>query len=363
MKILYLSRGYCTHDHRFLAAMRAGGHEVFYARLEGVARQVEDRPVPEGVEIVHWAGGSGVYRRAHLPRLVTSLRRVIRRIRPDLIHAGPIQDVGLVATLSGFRPRLIMSWGFDLMQDADLDGWNRRATRFVLRRADFFLSDCEATRARAVAFGLNPDRSLIFPWGVDLAHFAPAANPSHNPDEFVVFCNRSWEPRYGVDVLARAFVQALRQRPRLRLFLLGGGSQAGALRAILAPVMDRVHFGGQVPQADLPRYYHQADLFVSPSHVDGSPVSLLEAMACGLPVLVSDIPANREWVEHGVNGWLFPDGDVNALTSALIRAVDERDSLPALGRAARRTAEARADWNVNAQKLLEAYRLTVGRSA
>ena len=84
-------------------------------------------------------------------------------------------------------------------------------------------------------------------------------------------------------------------------------------------VLDRVQFGGQVSQRDLPRWYHKADLYISPSHIDGSSVSLMEALACGLPALVSDIPANREWVSEGVNGWLFPDGNADILADRFWR--------------------------------------------
>jgi len=98
-----------------------------------------------------------------------------------------------------------------------------------------------------------------------------------------------------VDVIAQAFVQAAHQRPELHLFLLGNGSQENMLRSIFLAggVIERVHFPGQVTQADLPRYYRAADLYVSASHSDGTSISLLEAMACGRPALISDIP--RHW--------------------------------------------------------------------
>ncbi len=102
-----------------------------------------------------------------------------------------------------------------------------------------------------------------------------------------------------MDVLASAFVKVAQQNENVDLMLLGGGSQGNHLRHILqiGGVLDRVTFGGQISQTDLPRWYHMADLYISPSHVDGSSVSLMEALACGLPCLVSDIPANKEWVD------------------------------------------------------------------
>jgi len=134
--------------------------------------------------------------------------------------------------------------------------------------------------------------------GVDLKHFSPeqlsvgkrtksAKGKAQNFKAEAVcfcFCNRSWEPRYGVDVLARAFAKVANQREDVSLLLLNGGSQTNVIRQILMKggVLDRVQYGGQVSQIDLPRWYHMADLFISPSHIDGSSVSLMEALACGV---------------------------------------------------------------------------------
>ena len=361
MRILYFSQSYSTHDHRFLTAIVEAGHQVFYLRLENPGRQVEDRPVPAQVEQIRWAGGRDRFRWRNLPWLVLDFKRVVRECRPDLVHAGPIQTCTFIAALSGFRPILAMSWGFDLMQDVHRNGWWEFATRYALKRADFFTSDAQVTRDKAVAHGMRADRTVVFPWGVDLKHFAPSGKPRDSAGGFTLLCNRSWEPRYGVDVLANAYARVAGQRDDVGLILLNAGSQAQEIRRILmgAGVMDRVHFGGQVSQRDMPNWYHMADLYVSPSHVDGSSVSLMEALACGLPVLVSDIPANREWVTDGKNGWLFPDGDAHALAERIEAAVRRRGELAEVGRAARRSAEERADWNRNVQALFDAYRQVV----
>ncbi len=361
MRIVYFSRSWSPHDYRFLAALAETEHKVFYLRW-GNDRISDDRLVPAAVESVRWAGQERPFRWQDLPRLLPDFRRALRRLQPDLLHAGPIQDAGLLATLSGFRPRLIMSWGFDLMEDVDRSAWMQRVTGFVLSRADFFVSDAEVTRQRALTFGLPAGRTRVFPWGVDLAHFTPRSwPPVDEAAPVTLFCNRSWYPRYGVDVLARAFVRAAREDARLHLMLLGNGPQAGKIRQILQAggVLERVTFPGYIAQAELPRYYHMADVYISPSHVDGSSVSLMEALACGLPALVSDIPANREWVREGENGWLFSDGDVAALTDKIKQAVAQRADWAQLGANARIVAENRADWRKNFQVLLAAYQQAV----
>jgi len=369
MKILYFSLGYCTHDYRFLKSISDGGHQAFFVRLEGNARQVEDRPVPPNVQQVIWKGGHEPFRWWKLPALVLDFRRLIHEIKPDLIHAGPIQTCAFIAILSGFRPVLTMSWGFDLMEDIHKSRWMEWVTRYTLKRSSFFTSDAKVTCDKAIAYGMNLEKTVVFPWGVDLEHFVPTADyrplttVDRPPSAFTLFCNRSWETRYGVDVLARAFVKLADQNENVDLILLAGGSQSGRIRGILhsGGVMDRVTFGGQVSQTDLPRWYHMADLYISPSHVDGSSVSLMEALACGLPCVVSDIPANREWILENENGWLFRDGDVDHLLEKIALAISQRERLPGIGRAGRRSAERRADWKKNAETLMNVYRTIVER--
>jgi glycosyltransferase involved in cell wall biosynthesis len=357
MRIIYFSKNYTPHDYRFLSSLSKTKNEIFFLQLEATLRQTEDRPVPANVQQIKWAGGQREFRWRDVPRLTLDLRRLTKEIKPDIIHAGPIQNCAFLVALSGFRHLLTMSWGYDLVMEADKSWWMRRVTSYTLRRSAFFTSDANVTREKAISFGMNPDRTVVFPWGIDLKHFKQKTFKRSNVRTFTLFCSRTWEPIYGVDVLARAFVKVAQANPDVNLILLGGGSQGNHIRQILMKggVMDRVHFGGQVGQRDLPRWYHMADIYISPSHVDGSSVTLMEALASGLPCLVSDIAGNREWIQDGVNGWLFRDGDVDDLAEKILLAIKKRREFKRIGELARKTAEERADWKKNFGKLLEAY--------
>ncbi len=365
-KVLYFTRDYTPHDHRFLSALADSTHQVFSLRLERRGRQLEDRPLPPAVEQILWKGGTGpVSARGYLP-LLGDLKRVLRQVQPDVIHAGPVQSAAFLAALSGFKPLVTMSWGSDMLMDADKSPLSRYLTRYTLNRTTVMVADCQAVQRKAGEYGFPEDRMVLFPWGVDLAHFLPGRAEEFRQrhgwqDAFVVLSLRTWEPLYGVDVLVRGFARAARQVPQLRLILLGGGSQAGLLRQILSEngVLEQVYFGGQIRQDHLAGYYQAADLYVSASHSDGSSVSLMEALASGLPVLVSDIPANKEWITPGQEGWLFTDGDDQAVTQGILRAFEKRSQLNGMKQAARRLAEERADWKRNFQRLLHAYELAI----
>jgi len=368
-RILYFSRDYTTHDHRFLSALAKTEHQVFYLRLEKARHAAEDRPLPPEIEIVEWAGGRAPASWRDGPRLLSSLKQVLRRIKPDLVQAGPLQRSAFLVALSGFRPLVSISWGYDLIQDASRNALWSWATRYTLKHSAAMVGDCDTIRRLAISFGMPDERIVTFPWGVDLHHFSLPEGPDRDdadyPDAirqpFTLLSTRGWEPIYGVEVIARAFVQAARQIPELRLVMLGNGSQAPMLRQIFRQggVEERVHFPGQVGQVDLPRYYRSADLYLSASHSDGTSISLLEALACGRPALVSDIPGNREWITPGVEGWLFPDGDENALAEAIEQAASDRPRLGRMGEAARRLAEQRADWNRNFPQLFSAYKMAL----
>ncbi len=366
MRILYFSRDYCPHDHRILTAIMAGGHEAHYLRLEDAGRNLESRPIPEGVQVVQWRGGTKKFHWYNIPSLVLSLKEVLIDVHPDLVHAGPIQSVGMVSVLSGFHPFVSMSWGFDLMQDAGRNIYSRWVTRNVLYRSDWLFGDCQAVLNKAGEFGYNLTRSSYFPWGVDLQHFSPADGSSIRKqcgwmDETILFCNRSWEPQYGVDIVVSAFVKAANVNPHLRLLLSGSGSQKELITRILEEggVLDKVYFTGQIPNNELPAYYRAADLYISASHTDGSSVSLMEALACGSPAAVSDIPSNREWIRPGEEGWLFPDRSVEALSEIMLKLDMEKVNLAVMRIKARRKAEQYADWTINQLKMLAGYEQAV----
>jgi glycosyltransferase involved in cell wall biosynthesis len=363
MRILYFTRANSPHDQRFIEAIAANDHEVFVLRLQPLDASLGHQP---GVTEIEWQGSPKRVGLVEIARIVPQVKKIIKKIHPDVIHAGPIQGPAYLAALAGAKPLLSMSWGYDMLMIAGRNSVTKGITRFTLRRSQMLVADCQAVVDKALSFGMKNTRIVKFPWGVDLDSFSPQSGEVGAKalrarlgweDAFIVLGSRTWEPKYGMTILAEAFVEAASQEPRLRLILLGEGSQEATIRSILEEggVMERVWFGGMVKQADLPGYYCAADLYVSPSHVDGSSISLLEALACGRPVAVSDIPGNQEWIEQDQTGRLFDDYDPEALTKAIIEAVHST-RLEEMGVNARKLAERKADWQNSVRLLMETYK-------
>ena len=369
MRIIYFSRDYTPHDHRFLSYLAGTDHVVYFLQLEKKTPVLEKRPVPDQVQQLEWAGGKEKQSLPDYYKLVTDLRRVIKEIRPDLIHAGPVPKTAFLTALTGYKPLVSMSWGSDLLLESRRSRISEWKSRFTLYRTAVFLGDCYAVQDRAVELGFPVERTILFPWGVDIHHFLPGKNSQFRQemgwqDCFVLLSLRSWEPVYGVDLIVRSFSRAVSEVPQLRLILIGQGTQSEVIKSIIKSngLDDKVFLVSNVLNEDLPDWYQSADLYLSASYSDGSSVSLLESLACGLPVLVSDIPGNREWITPGEHGWLFKSGDENDLAEGILNSFTMRNSLQVMGMSCRSLAIDRADESKNFQKLLDAYELALSLS-
>jgi glycosyltransferase involved in cell wall biosynthesis len=359
VKILYFTRDDSIHDRRFLAAMISAGMEVFLLRLLGKSGGLQD--LPHGVREIRWSKELAESNHANID-LAVNFKQIIQQIQPDLIHAGPLTDCALIAAESGFQPLVSMSWGSDILERGNWNFRKKKNLQTVLKNTAILIGDCEAVKSKAISLKYPQERIVIFPWGVDLKSFSPGSGAKLRKkwgyeDKFVILSMRSWEPIYGVDVVIKAFLLAAEKNRDLRLVLCGNGSQREKINRMIdeSNLRDRFLSLGQVSQAELPQVYRASDLYLSASHSDGSSVSLMEAMACGIPVLLSDIVGNREWVVDGVNGRLFQDGKVQQLVSLILSLARQKSTLIKMGRNNRILAMKKADWKKNSKGLLDAY--------
>jgi len=323
----------------------------------------ESRSLPGSIHCVKWRSDNKRINWLDYWRLKKQFQSAVAHIQPDLIHAGPVQRVALLPVLCSQKPLISMSWGFDLLEDAERDMIWKSISKFVLQRTDWLLVDCQAVRKQAIKLGAHPDSITVFPWGVDLDFFKPAKD-THSQraadgykDEVVFIHTRSWEPRYGVDIMLQGFAMAAREMPNIRLLMLGGGSQEDWIKKYITGqgLQDRVNFIGYQQNESLVNYYQSADVYLSASHIDGSSIALLESMACGCPPLVSNIPSNLEWVSDSVQGWVFADGDPNDLAQKMIFIAHSKEKRLTAGKQAREKAIKDADWRRHSKTLLDVY--------
>ncbi|MFJ9077627.1 glycosyltransferase [Streptomyces sp. NPDC102278] len=308
-----------------------------------------------GAEVITWRAGRSPG--PGLPAEVLGAARLIRRVRPDLLHAhsakaglaGRLAVRGAVPTV--FQPH---AWSFDAVGGATA-ALALRWERFGARWADRVLCVSEAERRAGEAEGITARWSVIRN-GVDIDHFRPgdadrdrdraAARaelplpPEFRGDAPLVVCVGRLCPQKGQDILLKAWSELRDTVPDARLALVGDGPDAERLRLGAPP---GVLFAGAA--SDIRPWLRAADLVVLPSRWEGMALAPLEAMACGRPVLVSDVSGARESLPPGQGRLcLVPPEDPTALAKALSGLLAEPRLLAELGERARE--HARTDFDV-----------------
>ena len=316
MRCVYATDHWGIHDERWMAALTAVGFTpVAVSRDHGDADDFRSR-----VETASWDGGDW-----------------------SPVLAGPLHSV--TQALVGTSARLVgLSWGYDIPSMSDLH-W--------LTRLNGLIVDSHANRDVAIDAGVHADAITFLPWGVDLEKFSshgPRATFSSIPDDARILLSlRAHEPHYRVGDIIDAFaILALRSHD-LHLVVGHSGPLTNSLKSQAKDlgIRDRVHFIGTVTEDDVAELMRAARCYVSASEVDGTSVTLLQAMACGTPVVVSDIDGNRGWVTEGITGHLFQCGNVEHLTEAVTRALAHS----ATTIDARALVEREADWQANIARL------------
>ncbi len=269
------------------------------------------------------------------------------------VLAGPLDSVA--AGIRTGRPVIGLSWGFDLV------GMRARGDDITwLTAVTGLIVDSPETRVIAREAGLSDERIRTIPWGIDLdtcegleADFTPESLDLPGTPRMIVTL-RAHEPRYrNIDVIT-AFEDLDLDDCALVLANTGSLTEELKQRAQTSKVAERIRFVGSLPEHDIPSLLRSADVYVTASEVDGTSVTLLQAMACGVPVVASDTPGNRAWVIPGESGWLFRTADSEDLSATLrdVLTADPGDTRARV-EAARALVRRDADWRANRVRLLD----------
>jgi len=337
-KILILGEAAAVHAQRWVGHFRRRGWTVRWLSLGAIPSGVYAEPLVK----------MSLPRLAALFLSVRRLRRIVRTFAPDVISALFLPDYGWLATMAGVHPLVVSAWGSDILIGPAKSRWHRRRIQYVLARADRLVADAELLRECMIALGAAPERIAIVPLGVDDEWLTLAEQRSDTPASplTVISCRRQ-EPLYRVETLVTAAAQIVKEKPgRARFVIIGYGSRHDHLLRLAAQTgcADHITFKPWLPAEELREQFARSEIYVSTSSSDGTSVSLLEAMAAGCLPIVTDLPANREWVEPGVNGLVFPVGDASALAEQIHRAVSDTSLRTAARTRNAAIVAARARW-------------------
>ena len=354
VRILFFADASSVHTRRWVAAAVERGAEAVV-----ITRQPAEVPGARQVIAIQPGTDKGAWFTA-LPKMRKVVRELAARFKPTLVHGHYVTSYGLWAAACGLDcPKVLTAWGSDILVTPRESRFMRAVVGWSLRRAQLITAD-SMDMVDEIVQRYHPSAPVHqILWGADTDKFTPGQPAS----DFEVVSLRSWEPNYNIDVILEAFSRFLMMRPQsqARLHLLGGGSMEHSLqeRVTGLRLLQQVRFHGRVGDAAMVSAIQRSRVSVSVPASDATSVSVLESMACGLPIIATDLPANRQWVDPGKGGWLVPVRDVDALTQSLLQAFDHPEQLQQMGvhnrerieREASRRGQMDAMWRMY-QKLL-----------
>ena len=253
-------------------------------------------------------------------------RRIIKKVKPDILHAVEV-DEGFCGAVSGFHPFVMTPNGSDLLVFARKYLPVKLAFKYIFKKADAVLSDSEPLREASLALGATRENNHVFQWGVDLTQFNPGISghevrDKHNlGDSPVVFSSRALTPNYNIETIIRSIPGVLSSAPEAKFLFVYGFSQGEDEMKNLADdlgVSQSVRFIGPVSYEEMPCYCAAADVYVSVPSSDSSPRAVYEAMACGVPPVLSDLPWTKDLIVPEQNALIVPVKDNKALASAIL---------------------------------------------
>lgn len=316
MRLCFIGDPRSIHTQRWVRWF-AGEHEVTFVATADDAALAEYR-----VCTLPGPARTGL----RLPRSVAALRRVLAAHRPDILHAHYINEPGWLAAASRWRGTVITAWGSDLYRAPAESRLARRLNPWAVRSADWVTCDSVDQTRVLRAWGVHPDRLSVIGWGVDREQFHPGvdARPLRARvgiplDANVVLSPRQWLPNSNIEPIVEAHARLpsnayllLKRMPRFE------GAAASRVEAVVdaSPARDRIRVLEEIAAEELPSLYAAADVIISLCTTDGTPVSVLEGMALGRPVVALQNPSLAEWVGDP-GGKLLPSLDPGELADAL----------------------------------------------
>ena len=261
-------------------------------------------------------------------KTVRKIKNLIQEYSPSIIHIHQMNSYAyysLIAARKSSVPKILTAWGSDVLLSPKKNYLLKKMVQFNLRHADFFTSDSEfmAEEMRS----LLPKRKL----DILIANFGIEIIEMDLLKENIIYSNRLHKKLYQIESVINAFKLFLENSidKTWKLVIAATGEETDNLKSLVEQLnlTENVEFAGWVNNEKNIEYYSKAKLFVSIPESDATSISLLEAMAYGCIPVLSDLPANREWIDDGKNGIIVNSPSENIFERALKLNISEVASI------------------------------------
>jgi glycosyltransferase involved in cell wall biosynthesis len=291
-------------------------------------------------------------------------RKLINEIKPDLLHAHYISDYGIIGSLTGFHPLILSAWGTDILVDPKKSKILNLLIRFALKKADLITCDGDNLRDAMIELGADPRKIKLIFHGVDTTKF----NIYQKDNEFrkslvegnspIIISCRNLRKVYDIKSLIKSIPLIIRKIPQAKFLIAGDGPDKEYLKDLAdsLKITENTMFIGQIEHDELPRYLASSDIYVSTSLSDGGiAVSTMEAMACGVPLIITDVGDNGKWIKDGENGFIVAKGSQEEIANKIIFLWNNKQIMEKFSDINIKLIKNRADYHKEMAKMANSY--------
>lgn len=360
MKLLLLSDINSAHTIKWAISLSQRGIDVTVFSFSKM--RVEDYN-GSAVKVVTYDLDVGKYtpwKRLAYIRVLPFVRRLIRSMQADIVHAHYATSYALVGALTQFRPFVISVWGSDVFEFPNLSFLHKKLLKYNLSKANRILSTSYVMARETEKY--TSKNVVVTPFGIDLDVFKKEQSKRvlFPHDTIVIGTIKCFEPVYGIDYLIDAFALLCDKHPQmsLRLLLVGDGTSLSVSKEKVAAMglQAKVVFVGEVSFSEVAFYHNNIDIFAALSLQESFGVAVVEAGATETPVVVSDAGGLPEVVEDGVSGLVVPKANAHAAFLAMEKLVLDPGARLAMGKKARERAARYYNWDFNVIQMIDIYK-------
>jgi L-malate glycosyltransferase len=356
MKLCFLASANSIHSYRWIKYFADKGNEIHWISLQ--KNEFDDLKNVKFYLLKQ-------YPTKFLDIILNAIpvKKLIKEIKPDILHAHYAGVNGILGALSGFHPFVLTAWGSDILV-AGKNFLMKPLIKLALKRADLITCDAEHMKEAMIKLGVNPEKIKIIYFGIDTKKFSPGPKDEELIRKLgiencpVVISLRNLEPIYDVETLIRAIPLVLKEISSVKFIIAGKGSEEEKLKNLAKElkVSESIRFVGFIPNDELPKYLRTVDVYVSTSLSDaGISASTAEAMACGLPVIITKTGENEKWVKDGEGGYLIPIKNPEILAKKIIYLIKNEKLRKEFGKVNRTTIEEKNNYYKEMKKMEKLY--------
>ncbi|MBB6713544.1 glycosyltransferase family 4 protein [Clostridium gasigenes] len=286
------------------------------------------------------------------------VHRKIDEIAPDVLHAHQFNDCGLYGVTYKQLPAIVSAWGSDILLTPQKNWIMKSLVKYIIKNSSVITSDTLEVTRKIVEFGGNKDNIYTFPMGIESEILQYKNSIDITNEGLTILSNRRLEKLYNVDIIIKGFKLAVNEYPNLNLIIAATGVEESYLKklTIELDLDSKIEFTGRYNQEELGSILKKSDVFISIPSSDGTSVSLLEAMGCGLYPILCDLPANREWIKNNKNGIIINNINENNVKDAILKCATNKSYLEKQSKVNINIIKEKALWKNNIKVVEEIYK-------